>query len=167
VVSTLLYSAITSARKTAPAASGDVTGGGQAPPLGKYVDSLAALVPAEVLAAHAAILGFTTTASPGAGGQSVTVITDPGVLQGSFWALVALAGLLYGLGQWGHWKPTDFVRMCIPPLAFVGWTMLQRSTAFDAIAPSWNMDAREATAIIGAIVLAALATLVAYKLKPD
>jgi hypothetical protein len=64
-VSTLLYSAITSARKAAPPAPGDATGGGQTQSLGKYVDSLAALVPAEVLAAHAAILGFTTTASPG------------------------------------------------------------------------------------------------------
>jgi hypothetical protein len=57
--------------------------------------------------------------------------------------------------------------MVIPPLAFVGWTMLQKSTAFDAIAllvPGGISDApRYAIAVIGAIVISAGATVLSYQ----
>lgn len=56
-MSTLAYAALTAKRQTTSA--GESTTSGQ-PGMKTYVDVLAALVPAEVLAAHAAVLGFTT-----------------------------------------------------------------------------------------------------------
>jgi hypothetical protein len=48
------------------------------------------------------------------------------------------------------------------PFAFVGWTMLQKATAFDAMAPRRSALSRLAVAVIGAIVLGA-ATALAYQ----
>jgi hypothetical protein len=163
-MSILLYSAITHARQAAPA--GAQPGAGPPPTqpaLGKYVDTLAALVPAEVLAAHAAILGFTTTTTTGPDSNPVTTISDGAVLRGCFWALVVIAVLLYVAPHWGSWKSWDYARMIVPALAFVGWTMVQRSTAFDAVAPGWTANARQAVGILGAVVLAVAATALAYK----
>ena len=164
-MSTLLYSAVTRARQAAPPAAPPAGAGPapQQPPLSKYLDTLAALVPAEVLAAHAAILGFTTSSTTGSNGDKTTTITDAAVLRGSFWALVFIAALLYVVGHWGAWKRWDTARVFIPPAAFIGWTMLQRATAFDAVAPSWSGNARQAVGILGAIVLAVIATALAYK----
>jgi hypothetical protein len=142
----------------APAAP--AAGGG----LSKYVYSLAGLVPAEVPAAHAAILGFTTKAGPKSDDTPTTIITEPRVLAGSFWALLAISILLYAVPRARNWdRPWDFARMLIPPLAFWGWTMIQRTTAFDAVAPAWSLAAREAAGVLGAIVLVVMATALAYK----
>jgi len=135
-----------------------------APGTSTYVDALAALVPAEVLTAHAAILTFTTE-TINEGGHSKITITQPGTLIGVFWALVALSMLLYVgarlmSGQLDRW---DWIRTTIPALAFVGWTMLQKATAFDAVAPDFQQAGRSATAIIGAIVLGLIAAALAYK----
>ena len=127
----------------------------------KYVDVLAGLVPAEVLAAHAAILTFTTMTTTTAGVAMVS-ITQPGTLQWVFYALVALSALLYIVAHWSHWDALDFIRMLIPPLAFIGWTMLQQVTAFDAVLPNLSMPTRYAVAVIGAVILSGLATLLAY-----
>jgi hypothetical protein len=51
----------------------------------------------------------------------------------------------------------------LPPLAFTGWTMLPKATAFDAVAPNFSQAGGSATAIIGAIVLGPLAAALAYK----
>ncbi len=171
-MSVLLYSAITKARQQAPApgtpmpAAALMRGAGapvpQQPQFGKYVDALAALVPAEVLAAHAAILGFTTLTGKDHNGSPQTTISDVPVLAGSFWALLGIAALLYVVGHWQAWQPWDCARVLVPPAAFVAWTMLQRSTAFDAVAPSWSGDARQAAGILIAIVLGVVATALAY-----
>lgn len=48
-------------------------------------------------------------------------------------------------------------------IAFVGWTMLQRVSAFDAIFPSLGDANRTVIAVIGAFILGVAATLLAYK----
>lgn len=46
----------------------------------------------------------------------------------------------------------------IPPLAFVGWTMAQRVTAFDAVWPDTGEATRNLIVVLGAVVLGLLAT---------
>lgn len=143
---------------------GASTRGGQ-PGLNTYIDVVAALVPAEVLTLHAVILSFTTETKD-EGGTTVTTITEPDTLFWVFWALVVLSIALYifgfreGIKDWGGW---DVVRALIPPIAFVGWTMLQPASAFDAIAPDLRDAPKTAIALIGAAVLAALARWLAQK----
>jgi len=48
-------------------------------------------------------------------------------------------------------------------LAFIGWTMLQRTTAFDAAWPDVSLNLRTAIAVIGAVVLGVSASALAYK----
>src|SRR5687768_15446016 len=144
-MSTLAYAAMTQARVNAPARTSMKTGG--SPGVKSYVDALAALVPAEVLAAHATILTFTTSTT----GGTVT-ITKPQALVIAFYGLIALSLILYAgarlmASKWDKW---DWVRMLIPGLAFVGWTMLQKATAFDAVTHGVLDEAtRNVIAILG------------------
>ena len=61
------------------------------------------------------------------------------------------------------WDVLDWVRMAIPPLAFIGWTMLQRATAFDAVFPGMLDASRTVVALFLAVVLGASAAALAYK----
>lgn len=157
-MSTFLYSTMSAQRDASPV---------EDPPTMKtFTDALAALVPAEVLAAHALILTFTTKSSTDPEGNATTSVTEPGVLKGSFWGLVALTIFLYVTGKWVSgqpWTTWDRFRIWIPPLAFVGWTMAQSPTAFDAAGPDWSTAVRFAAAIFGAIVLGALSAVLAKK----
>jgi hypothetical protein len=129
-MSTFAYAALTSARERAglgvpPNAAGS--------PASEYVDVLAALVPAEVLTLHAFVVSATTTVT-----GTTTTITNVKVLAWMFWVLIALALLFYAGGRRfaKKWDRLDRWRMLIPPLAFVCWTMLQRTTAFDGFCES-------------------------------
>lgn len=125
-----------------------------------------ALVPAEVLTAHAAIVALTTkTDATTTSSPAQVTITEPGTLYGTFWALIAVSMLLYAVtrviaSKWDIW---DWIRVLILPLAFVGWTMLQRVTAFDAVASDLNPAVRSATAIVGAVILGLVVAELAYK----
>jgi hypothetical protein len=160
-MSTLTYAALTEKRlESQPNESTK----GAGPGVSTYVDALAALVPAEVLTAHAAILTFTCKTQAASGGMTTT-ITEPDTLRLCFWLLLFLSILIYVVGRalahsWDKW---DFVRMFIPALAFVGWTMLQRSTAFDALHLPISDATRSAVAIIGAVVLGLGAAVLAYQ----
>jgi hypothetical protein len=127
-----------------------------------YVDTLAALVPAEVLAVQAFILTFTTKTVTVAGVET-TSITDARVLETVWWALVILSAALYAIGHFRKfWDRWDWVRMLIPAAAFAIWTMGQPSSSFDAVA-DWSTAARYATVAIGAVVLAAIAAALGGK----
>jgi hypothetical protein len=147
-----------------------------------YVDAVAALVPAEVLAFHALALQFTTDTveSEGEGSvtseagervttensESVTVITDPAVLKVVFFALIVAAPLLYVFAhrrKHPGWHRSDWLRMTIPAAAFVAWTMLQKSTAFDAIVPAMADAPRFLIAAAAAVILGLAAQELAYK----
>ena len=124
-----------------------------------FIEALAGLVPAEVLAAHAVFLTFTTETT-----GVVTRITEQVLLTWAFGALVAMSILLYLIRALVRgWKKWDGVRILVPPLAFVTWTMLQRSTAFDAVWPDLRMPTRLLVGMILAIVLIAAATALGLK----
>jgi hypothetical protein len=161
-MSTLAYAALTTSREKAPApgtrSRGDAAPAG--PGVKTYVDALAALVPAEVLSLHAVILSFTTATDNG-----TTRITATQPLSWAFWGLIALSLVLYVVPHMAanEWDMLDYVRMIIPPAAFVGWTMLQRATAFDAVIPDLDEASRTVIALFLAVVLGLLATYLAFK----
>ena len=150
-MSTLAYAALTARRERSPQGESRE----KSPPgVGTYVDVLAALVPAEVLALHAVILSVTTTTT-----GTATAITAPETLKWAFWGLLVLSVVFYvvpkirstGLNR------VDWLRALLPPFAFMGWTMLQRATAFDAVFP----QLAEAPRTVGGLFLAAVLGLVA------
>jgi hypothetical protein len=143
-------------------------------------------VPAELLAFHALALQFTTETveSEGDGSvtseggeevstessEAVTVITDPAVLKVVFIGLIIAAPLLYIVAHrklHPNWHRSDWLRMLIPAVAFVAWTMLQKSTAFDAIAPGMTEAPRFLIAAAAAVVLGFIAQELAYKADGD
>jgi hypothetical protein len=111
----------------------------QPPGLKPYVDAIAALVPAEVLAANALFVAAFTDSKKRPDESLSLVITNRGDLRLAFFGLILLALVMYVLGHINfgkstvHWDRWDFLRMLIPPTAFVGWAMAQRpSPSFDA-----------------------------------
>ena len=66
-----------------------------------------------------------------------------------------------GLNIW------DIVRALIPPFAFVGWTMLQKVTAFEAVAPNFASDWRWALGIALGIILGLIAGVLGEKVNKE
>ena len=134
-------------------------------PTGKvshWQDVAMALVPAEVLALHGIAMSYGTTTT-GSGEDAVTRITYPGQMMAVYIAMMVLAAALYLLGAktvrgWRTWA-----RAAVPVAAFVIWTMIQPSTAFDAFPFGFTSFARTMIAVFGAIVLAALVNVIATK----
>ncbi|MGW5721915.1 hypothetical protein ACWEVP_37475 [Amycolatopsis sp. NPDC003865] len=165
-MSSYLYGDVTQKRAAAP--PGESTGA-EPPGVKTYVDTFAALVPAEVLALQAFITGLVVQQET-AGGVTQAKIEHPDVVKYSFVALLVVSVLLYliGLKRWP--KRWDFLRMLIPPLAFAGWTALQPDSVFDVVAPGFSGVPAEVTAVILAVVLGVLANrlgVVADKAAPD
>jgi hypothetical protein len=160
-MSTLAYAALTTKREeSAPGTSQDK----QAPGLKTYVDAFAALVPAEVLTVHALIISVTTKTNDV---DKKTQIIDGAntTLLYSFWGLILLSIILYVVPRLknGNWNRLDFLRAPIPALAFVGWTMLQRMTAFDAIDPGLKDYTRTVIALFLAVLLGLAASSLAFQ----
>ena len=156
-MSTLVYATLTGRREEGR--PGTTTR--DAPPgVGTWVDAVAALVPAEVLALHGLILPATTKTTDG-----TTVITEPRTLFWAFVGLIVLSVALYvGYRLLARkWDKLDWVRMFIPPFAFIAWTMLQRATAFDAVLPGLADATRTVVALFLSAILGIVAAALAYK----
>jgi hypothetical protein len=156
VMSTLLYGVLANKKKRigTEAASSSPTS------LGTYINVLAALVPAEVLAVHAIVLLVTTRVA-----ESTTTIYDPATLKTAFWVLVGLSAGLYAIPRLftRTWERLDWTRVAIPPFAFAGWTMLNRATAFDAAFPGVREAPRTLIGVVLAVILGLVAAKVASK----
>jgi hypothetical protein len=162
-MSTLAYASLTTSREDAAPGTSTTT----SPGVGTYIDAFAALVPAEILTLHAVIIALVTETTKDTGGNSATRIVpaDINTVRICFWALALLSMLLYAFGRLTDkkWDRLDFLRVLIPPLAFVGWTMLQKMTAFDAVWPQMPEPARTITALFFGIVLGLAAVALAYQ----
>ena len=160
-MSTLVYATLTSTREKEPP---NTTTTESPPGVKTYVDALAALVPMEVLTLHGLILPLTTKTTQTTNGNSVG-ITEPGTLFWVFFVLLAISVGLYVVPRIlnREWDRLDYLRAAIPPLAFIGWTMLQKATAFDAVWPSLGEVPRTVVALIGGFILGVVATKLAYK----
>jgi hypothetical protein len=154
-MSTLAFAEFTTKREEAAPGSSS----SQNPPgVSTFVDALAALVPAEVLTLHAIILSVTTKVD-----NATTTITDAVTLRWAFAGLIIISIVLYVVPRFRKWDKFDYLRASIPPLAFVGWTMLQRSTAFDAVAPSLKDAPRTVLGLFLGVVLGLVAAALANK----
>ncbi len=153
-MSTFAYAAPTNRRDASPKEKSEKEA---APGVSRFVDATAALVPAEVLVLHAAIISYTTEKVAGVGtSPATTSILNPELLQYSFFGLILFSVLLYYFSREKKLRDKyDFIRACIPPFAFVAWTMLQRITALDAVAPSVDDATRMVIALFLASVLVA------------
>jgi hypothetical protein len=164
-MSTLVYGAMTNKRESAQPGTSTTS---SSPGIKTYADAFAALVPAEVLSLHALILASTTkvTESTAKTLGSSTLISDPITLGNAFWGLIILSVVLYVGSRLMSkmWDRLDYIRMLIPPLAFIGWTMLQRATAFDAAFPTVGEGPRTVIALFLGVVLGLAASALAYKM---
>lgn len=143
----------------------------QPPGLNTYIDVLAALVPAEVLAIHALIIAAVTKTIP----LGQTQITDQTTLRWAFWLLLGLSAVLFITGrrpvptpavvrqQSGgtvppvqHWEWQDLIRLLIPPAAFAGWAMVEPASVWNAVAPATSSGMRILIPTVGAVLLAAV-----------
>lgn len=171
-MSTIAYANLTNKREVAQP---DKSTAQEPPGMRTYIDAFAALVPAEVLTLHGFIISYTTKISqdvtPKDGTKVVTTISDPGTLSFAFWGLIALSMAFYvGPRLLARmWDKLDWIRALIPPLAFTGWTMLQRTTAFDAAFPIVSGSQRTVSALFLGVILGAVAAGLAYKIdqKPS
>lgn len=170
-MSSFAYGALTAKRQGEQSKTSTTNDG--KPGIGTYIDVLAALVPAEVLALNAALLPAMTTMSK-VNGQSTTTITEPGALKALFVISIVLSAGLYVVGHARQGKKAEkpptalsFLPMLVPAAAYVGWTMLGGSTAFDAVAPDMSNAIRELIAATGAIVLGIVATSIGIKADKD
>jgi hypothetical protein len=162
-MSTLAYAALTTRREEATPGTSNST---ESPGVKTYVDALAALVPTEVLTLHAVMLTSATSVT-----GTVTTIEKGAVIPfaWAFIGLIVLASVLYAVPRITSkkWDNMDWIRSAIPPLAFVAWTMLQRSTAFDAAVQNWSLSidqySRTFIAVILAVVLGLIASSLAYQ----
>lgn len=157
-MSIIAYAQFTSARERAAPGTSTL----QNPPgVSTYLDAVASLVPAEILTVHGAILSVTTQKAA----DGSIKIEDPTTLAFAFYAALLVSVIIYVFSRVhsGTWDKLDWVRMIIPPLAFVGWTMIQKATAFDAVWPSLKDAPRTVIAIFLAVLLGLLATDLAYK----
>jgi hypothetical protein len=155
-LSSIVYGAVTRKRLEGTEEGKSRT---ESPPgLRSYVDAMAALVPAEVLAAHATIMAIATDTRVDTDGTSTIVMTSPNSLKVAGVGLAAISIMLYWLGLQRKPEVWDWARMLIPPLAFTAWLLLQKPTAIDAFLGGINDDAlRYTIALLTAVVLAALA----------
>ena len=161
-MSTIAYAQLTNTREASPSGKSTTTDN---PGIKTYIDAFAALVPAEVLTLHSGIISVTTETAKKAvanGGEMEVVTTTilpnaAKVLQVSFWGLVLMSIALYVIPKCffgGKWDKLDWIRVTIAPLAFFGWTMLQRTTAFDAAFPDIPAIPRLVAALfLGAILV--------------
>jgi hypothetical protein len=182
-MSTVAYAQLTNKREESPPKTSSTT---SSPGIKSYIDAFAALVPAEVLTLHALIIAATTKtattapvtvgAAPAASaaaatnnaslGTTTTILPDAvQALTISFWVLLVLSIALFVIPRYsgGKWDKFDWVRASIAPLAFVGWTMLQRATAFDAAFPGVGQVNRTVYALILGAVLGGVTAALASK----
>jgi hypothetical protein len=144
----------------------------KAPAVKPYVDAFAALVPAEVLALNALVLERATKVSKD---KKITEITEPTALKVAFGALLVLSVAIFVssrlLAKNRQNKAPQLwvliVQCLIPPLAFVGWTMLQPVSAFDVLDTGLSVGERQIAALIGGVFLGIAAGMLGYKLDAE
>lgn len=100
-MSSFAYGMLTLQRASQPKEESKSTG---KPGFGSYVDVVAALVPAEVLAMNAVLIPRMTKTTSEASGHPVTEITEPTALKVLFAISVVLSIALYVLGRYRQTK---------------------------------------------------------------
>ena len=102
------------------------------------------------------------SSTEGTGSSAVTAFTYPGEMQAVYAALMVLTYVLFLTGAEST-KRHQWLRAFIPVTAFVLWTMMQPSSAFDALGINLSGFARTMIAVIGAVAVGTLAGLLASR----
>src|SRR5579875_1795544 len=156
------------AAKTSQRITSDPQGPDAASSTDKYIGVLGALVPAEVLAAHAVIMQAVVQhvrVGRGANARTATVVPHTGWVQFTFWALAAITVLLYLGGRRatdGGFHLLDIGGVLVPPAAFFGWCLLENDSAFEAV-HDFGTQGRHVLGIVLALVLPVVAVAVGYR----
>ena len=141
-MSTLLYESLTSTRESTPAHVPFTLEVPQAAPgtpekkeVNKFVDSVAALVPAEALAIHLLIFDAVTEKDETKPDSLTVTFVDKDWAQRGWWLCLVAVLLLYLVphvlkGKFGF---LDVFRMLIPVAAFVAWSWMLETSLFDAV----------------------------------
>jgi hypothetical protein len=140
-VSTILYARLTgkveSSAALLAATAGDQTSAQQVAALAQRV---AALVPSEALLLYGiALASATQKAEDG----SIT-ISDPQLLKWAVPILALACVAMYALAKSTKWLPVDFLRLIIPPGAFVAWTLFESTSGltlwswFSGLGTGWS-----------------------------
>ena len=126
----------------------------------RYADLLAAVVPAEVLAFYEGIVVPNLTESvKNQVGDIETRITHLWWLVVGFVFCIVLCFAIYvGVHSIKECERWDIFRILIPPLAFIGWTMLQRPSSFDIFALDVDQH-------VGAVIAGGLAILLGFSTR--
>jgi len=158
-----VYGVLNKKREISPA---NETKAAEPPGLGTYLDAVTALVPAEVLAINALLLTFLIDQEK-KGSDPLTAITDVGATKLLFWLSILACVVFYVFGDrvqnakegagTGLFENLNWLRALLPAAAYVAWTMLQKSTAFDAVAPDMSKYSRLVVAVIAAAILGVIA----------
>jgi len=161
-MSSFVYGLVTSKRMASPAGQSQKNA---APAMTTYVDTLAALVPAEALALYSAVVIPNVTKTVSAGGKAETVISSPGLLEWSCAGLMVLSAALYLVGRYKNARltPWDIPRFLIPPAALAAWMLVQNPGVFDVWWPGSAIGERVIIAAFAAIVLGVLAKSLGYQ----
>jgi hypothetical protein len=162
-MSSFVYGIVTAKRAAAPAGQSQTSA---APAMSTYVDTLAALIPAEALALYAGIVAPNVTNSVPVHGKTATVISDPKLLGWSCAGLLVLSSGLYVLGRFktnAKRNLWDVPRSLIPPAAFLAWMLVQNPGVFDVWWPGSTTAEHVVIAAFAAIVLGVLASVLGYQ----
>jgi hypothetical protein len=123
----------------------------------KLVMRIAALVPVDVISAHAFVLAATTTKND----AGETVISNPDVLR---WSLIGLAVAAVALYVGGRglkkWTLPDYVRAGLPAAAFLAWTALTGTSALTPWVQGLSTAAVSVTGMFVGLLVLAVSSLV-------
>ncbi len=153
-----------------------------APGVGTYIDVVAALVPAEVLAVNAVLVAKLTDETNGA-----VSIDNSNAMKLVFWLSVITSLFLYFVTDRVTarkqaqikeeettkpvkpvgWLLSDYLRAVVPALAYVVWVMLVKPSPFDSVFPSVAEGTRWVVALFAALALGAVAKLLTDKADRD
>lgn len=146
-MSSFVYGNVTAQRAAAPAKKSKTA---VPPGMGTYLDTLAALVPAEALALYEGVVLPNTTKTV----SGKTVISHSTLLGWSCAGLLVLSVLLYGIGRKKqNWSSWDVARLFIPPAALTAWMLVQSPGVWDVWWPGPHTAERLVIAAFAAVVL--------------
>jgi Na+/H+ antiporter NhaC len=172
-MSAFVYGVLNAQREAAPPEESKEK---EPPGVGTYVDVVAGLVPAEVLAVNAFALEKMTESSSTAGGDPLTKVMNTGDLKLMFWLSIVMSVVLYLAGERTKakrevkkteeradvngklqfpWAKLNLLKALIPAVAYVLWAMLQHPSAFDGVS-DLGESTRWIIALFGALGLIAL-----------
>jgi hypothetical protein len=159
-MSTLLYESVTSARESTDANTALTlnlrrAGAPEGAPeeekeVNKFVDSVAALVPAEGLALHLLILDAVTEKNETEPDALTVTFVEKGWAQVGWGVCLLVVLFLYVVPHAlkDKFGGLDLIRMLIPVAAFIAWTWMIETSLFDAVA-DWTDGKR---AVLGAVL---------------